>query len=201
LRHNPDVAARTKVAESYVLRELAELRALADPLRQRLLRAFAAKPQTTKQVAHSLKESPTKLYHHVDTLAQAGLLRLVRTQQKRGTLERYYQAAAKQFAVHHNIFRHLSAKRIGPERLFANAFNNALSEIRKNLDHTSKGRTALLQARLCGTPAEAIALREKVQAILQKPKLGRRARTRKTAEETFEILFAIYPIRSRKPLK
>ena len=60
------MAQKKQVAESYVLRELGQVRALTDPLRQRLLRAFAGEPQTTKQVAHSLNENPTKLYHHVE---------------------------------------------------------------------------------------------------------------------------------------
>ena len=108
------MSSKRHVADSYVLRELAQVRALTDPLRQHLLRAFAGEPQTTKQVAHALKENPTKLYHHVDKLASAGLLRLIRTQQKRGTTERYYQATAKQFAVHRDVFRHLSGKKAGP---------------------------------------------------------------------------------------
>src|SRR4051812_9517926 len=94
LSHSLSVVVKKSVSNSYVLRELAQIKALADPLRQRLLRAFAGEPRTTKQVAHDLKENPTKLYHHVDTLAEAGLLKLVETRQNRGTMERYYQAAA-----------------------------------------------------------------------------------------------------------
>jgi DNA-binding transcriptional ArsR family regulator len=193
------------VSESYVLREVGQLKALADPLRQRLLRVFAGEPQTTKQVAHALKESPTKLYHHVDTLAAAGLLRLVRTQQKRGTTERYYQAAAKQFAVHEKIFRHLPApalrlKKTGPGALFDAAFQNALAEIRENVGD-AEGRAALMQARICATPSEAIALRKKIQRLVQNHARPKQTSPAKESAEKFEILLAIYPVQSRKRRK
>jgi DNA-binding transcriptional ArsR family regulator len=197
------VARKNAVSESFVLRELAQIKALADPLRQRLLREFAQTAQTTKQVAHVLKENPTKLYHHVETLAQAGLLKLVRTQQKRGTTERYYQAAAKQFAVDRDIFRHLPrsklapSEKIGPHAVFESAFANVLAEIRENVGDEAKGRAALLQARICATSSEAVALRKKVQRLIQSQTRARRMR--KTAQSTakFEILFAIYSVRSR----
>lgn len=187
------------VSGSFVLRELGQLKALADPLRQRLLRAFAGKPRTTKQVAHCLKEKPTKLYHHVDTLAEAGLLKLVKTQQKRGTTERYYQAAAKKFSVHRNIFRHLHGKASGeqaaPDALFENAFTNALEEIRHQLGKSTSGagNTALLQAQLRVTPTEAVVLRNKIQRLLEnyaERKLPRRSRK---PTDLFEVLLAIYP--------
>ena len=191
------------VPESFVLRELAQIKALADPLRQRLLRAFAQTPQTTKQVAHALKESPTRLYHHVETLAQAGLLKLIRTQQKRGTTERYYQAAAKQFSVHRNIFRHLPGRKIsgsekmGPSAVFESAFESALAEIRENVGEAAEGQSALVQARICATSSGAIALRKKIQQLLQNHVRKRRARGVKKSSDRFEILFAIYPIRPR----
>ena len=193
--------SRNAVPKSFVLRELAQIKALADPLRQRLLREFAQTPQTTKQVANALKENPTKLYHHVEILAQAGLLKLVRTQQKRGTTERYYQAAAKQFSVHRDIFRHLprrkisGSEKIGPHAVFESAFMSALAQIEKNVDGATPGRSALLQAQICATPSEAVALRNRIQRLIQSYTRTKRARKTKSTSK-FEILFALYPGRS-----
>ena len=192
------------IRESFILRDLAQIKALADPLRQRLLRAFAGTPQTTKQIARSLGEKPTKLYHHVDTLAGAGLLKLIETRQKRGTTERYYQAAAKQFSVHRNIFRHLSAatpasEKIAPDALFENAFTSALSDIRDSVaEAATEARSALLQGRICATPAEAAALRKKIQRLLENQAGGKRTRRKKKELDQFEVLLAIYPARSRR---
>jgi len=73
---------------------LDQLRALAHPLRLRMLELFAEGPRTTKQVAQLLGEPPTKLYHHANTLERVGLLRLSKTQQNRGVIEKWYEAAS-----------------------------------------------------------------------------------------------------------
>src|SRR3974390_2121476 len=74
---------------------LDQLRALAHPLRLRMLELFAEGPRTTKQVAQQLGEPPTKLYHHANALERAGLLRLSKTRQNRGAIEKWYEAASE----------------------------------------------------------------------------------------------------------
>ena len=76
-----------------------ELRALAHPLRLKLLEAFAEGPRTTMQVAESLGEPPTRLYHHVNALERAGILALTRTRQVRGTTEKYFEVAKRQIGM------------------------------------------------------------------------------------------------------
>src|SRR5438876_10702154 len=75
--------------------ELAQMRALAHPLRLRIMELLAEQSRTTKQVAELLGQPPTRLYHHVAALERAGLLRLTETRKKRGTLERWYEATAR----------------------------------------------------------------------------------------------------------
>ena len=89
---------RTSAAKDR-LRATQELRALAHPLRLRLLEEFAGAARTTMQVAAALGEPPTRLYHHVNALERAGILRLARTRQVRGTTEKYYEVAKKSFGV------------------------------------------------------------------------------------------------------
>jgi DNA-binding transcriptional ArsR family regulator len=76
-----------------------ELRALAHPLRLRLLEHFARGPRTTMQVATDLGEPPTRLYHHVNALERAGILRLQRTRQVRGTTEKYFELAKRRLGL------------------------------------------------------------------------------------------------------
>jgi DNA-binding transcriptional ArsR family regulator len=61
-------------------------------------------PHTTKQVAESLGEPATKLYHHVAALEKAGLVRLRETRPLRGTVEKYFEAVASRFEVADNVF-------------------------------------------------------------------------------------------------
>jgi hypothetical protein len=44
-------------------------------------------------------EAPRNLYYHVHRLHSAGLIRLVRTEPRRGTVEKFYEAVAKVFTV------------------------------------------------------------------------------------------------------
>ena len=90
--------------ETYRIRDLETVRLLSDPLKLQLLQAFADGPKTTKQVAAELGENITKLYRHVDALHDSGLLRVVEERQKRGTVERTFQAVARRFEADHSLF-------------------------------------------------------------------------------------------------
>jgi DNA-binding transcriptional ArsR family regulator len=97
---------------SLTLSDLDQVKVLADPLRVRILEQLCTEERTTKQVAKLLGEKPTKLYHHVDALARVGLIRLARTRQNRGTIEKYYIAVARQFRGDSRMF---SAADLGSE--------------------------------------------------------------------------------------
>jgi DNA-binding transcriptional ArsR family regulator len=96
--------ADPETPEIYTVSDLEQVKVMADPLRMRLLEHFCKKEMTTKQVAGELGEKPTRLYHHVDALERVGLIRLTRTRQNRGTVEKYYQAVAKMFVAEPTLF-------------------------------------------------------------------------------------------------
>src|SRR5205809_3013600 len=77
-------------------RTLADLRALAHPLRLRMMELFAESPKTTQQVAKLLGQPPTRLYHHVAALERAGLLVLKEKRQRRGAVEKWYAGVSQQ---------------------------------------------------------------------------------------------------------
>ena len=95
------VAGRTGTPSSAADRRRVtqELRALAHPLRLKLLEHFSGGPRTTMQVAAIIGEPPTRLYHHVNALERAGILRLKSTRQVRGTTEKYFEVAKRQFGI------------------------------------------------------------------------------------------------------
>ena len=90
--------------ETYQIKDLTQIRLLADPLKLELLQAFAEREKTTKQVAAELGESVTKLYRHVDALCDAGLLEITHETRKRGTVERTFRAVARRFEADHSLF-------------------------------------------------------------------------------------------------
>ncbi len=87
-----------------VLTDLEQIRVLADPLRIRMLELLCDEELTTKQVARKLDEKATRLYHHVEALERVGLIRLTRTRQNRGTIEKYYIGVAKAFRADAQAF-------------------------------------------------------------------------------------------------
>jgi DNA-binding transcriptional ArsR family regulator len=89
---------------SLTLTDVHQVKVLADPLRIRILEDLCTVERTTKQVAERLGEKPTKLYHHVEALERVGLIRLTRTRQNRGTIEKYYLSVARQFRADSRIF-------------------------------------------------------------------------------------------------
>jgi len=91
-------------ADVYTISNLDQVKVVADPLRVRILETIVLEPRTTKQIAELLGEKPTRLYHHVDALAEAGLIRLVDTRPVRGTTEKYYQAVARSFRTDPGLF-------------------------------------------------------------------------------------------------
>jgi len=109
MTEDPPTDANPQQADVYTLSSLEQVKVLANPLRLRLLEAFCPEARTTKQVAELLEERPTRLYHHVEALAKAGLIRLCDTRQVRGTVEKYYRAVAKTFRADPKIFRQAEA--------------------------------------------------------------------------------------------
>src|SRR5688572_6992339 len=93
------------------LTTLDQMKVLADPLRIRILELLGEE-RTTKQVAGILGLPPTRLYHHVAALERVGLVRLARTQQRRGAVEKYYHAVARAFSADPRLFTSKAAEQV-----------------------------------------------------------------------------------------
>jgi DNA-binding transcriptional ArsR family regulator len=186
----------------HTLNRLEQLKALADPLRLRVLETFAQQPITTKQVAALLGENATKLYHHVQILEEAGLVRLVKTRKNRGTLEKYYRAIARDFVVDRNL---LELTR-GPNRatkdyrsLFVSALEATLAEGRKSvaaglIKSMKEGRNALVYRRhFCGSEAKIKELMGKVQGWIAECQAAKD----QEGGARYAVTIAFYPVRKK----
>jgi DNA-binding transcriptional ArsR family regulator len=76
-------------------REVATLKALADPTRIQILLELGDGSKTVKEVAAALDAGPTKLYYHFKILERAGLIRVTRRRMVSGIEERTYAATAR----------------------------------------------------------------------------------------------------------
>jgi DNA-binding transcriptional ArsR family regulator len=77
----------------------AQLKALAHPLRQRLLYALGEQPATISQLAVSFGQRKGNIGHHLKVLEAAGMVRIVETRQVRGGTEHYYQRTTRRVFV------------------------------------------------------------------------------------------------------
>ena len=96
-------AERDRPADFFLVDTPERLKALADPLRQSLLDQFC-QPATIKQAAGQLGVPVTRLYHHVDQLLAAGLIRIAREEKRRAVSQRFFQAVARRFTVSPSAF-------------------------------------------------------------------------------------------------
>lgn len=78
----------------------AEAKALASPLRLRILRVALHEPRTNKEIAEVLGRNPASVLHHVRTLVDTGfLVEQPRRRGQRGSRELPYLASGKSFFV------------------------------------------------------------------------------------------------------
>jgi len=184
------------------LGDLDQVRALADPLRLRIVEAFSEKPMTTKQVAALLGEKPTRLYHHVQTLERAGLIRLVETRKKRGTVEKYYRAVAGGFMVDRKLLELTKGARKatrGYESLVLSALEAALMEAHKSvaarlIHPVEAGRNALVYRRQFScAEAEIKRLMDKIQGWIEECQ----AAHHEPGDMQYSLTIAFYPIKRK----
>lgn len=74
-----------------------QMKALADPIRHRILGIIQNRPATAKQIADRLKMSPGTIGHHLQVLEAAGLAKVVARRLVRGIVARYYTRTARIF--------------------------------------------------------------------------------------------------------
>ena len=200
----PRTASRGAGAANERRRGVAELRALAHPLRLRLFELFAEKPRTTMQVAQLLGEPPTRLYHHVNALEKAGLLRLRETRPIRGTVEKYFEAVlvTQKVAGSDVLGRSASARqsaRAAASAVFEQARQDLFASLR-DLSAGSEARPILLRMILTASPARAAALRKRllqlvreIQSQCAEPAASARTRKPVVSGERWALTLAFAP--------
>src|SRR5919197_1854310 len=79
-------------SDQLIIRDVATLKALADPLRLEILFELFRGPSTVKSVAAALGVGATRLYYHFKILERAGLIRVAGKRMVSGIEERSFQA-------------------------------------------------------------------------------------------------------------
>jgi DNA-binding transcriptional ArsR family regulator len=80
--------------QTFVVETVTALKALADPVRLRIVMLTEDEPRTVKELAAALELPQTGLYYHVKLLLRAKILRVASRRMVSGIEERRYQAVA-----------------------------------------------------------------------------------------------------------
>jgi len=97
--HEPAIHEGFQPAPFQIVSEPQQLKAFADPLRNRILHLLADREATNQQLAAALGESQAKVLHHVRVLLETGLIVLVAERIKGGNVEKFYRATARLYGI------------------------------------------------------------------------------------------------------
>lgn len=87
------------LADDAELTTAEQVRAISDPLRTTILGLLHERAATVKELAVAVERPRSTVAHHVNVLARAGLVRVVRTRRVRAVEERSYGRTARMFYV------------------------------------------------------------------------------------------------------
>ena len=88
---------------TFIIRDLETLKVISDPLRNQILEALLAAPQTVRQIAEKLGLAPSKLYYHVNMLEQFGFIQIAETRLVANMLEKVYRTSAADIEIDRSL--------------------------------------------------------------------------------------------------
>lgn len=94
-----------EIADTFTVEQFGQLRAIADPLRARILEQLAQRPMTMSQLGEAFGETTAKMHYHVHELEKYGFIRLVEKREHGGFIEKYYRAVARDIHVAPELLR------------------------------------------------------------------------------------------------
>ncbi len=122
----PELPAR------FAITTMEQMKAVADPTRDRILGIIQQQPATAKQVADRLKMAPGTINHHLQVLEAAGLAKVVARRLIRGIVAKYYTRTAR-------IFEYCFAPEIvDRESMSLKILTSARSDLAESLAATSE---------------------------------------------------------------
>ena len=93
----PDRSPGYDLDDELHLDDAAQYRALFEPTRMEIVRLVGQRAATVSQLAEALDRPKGTIGHHVDALADAGLVRVVRTERVRAIEAKYWGRTARTF--------------------------------------------------------------------------------------------------------
>jgi predicted ArsR family transcriptional regulator len=153
--------------EVFKISNLEQVRLLSDPFKLSIMQEFAEGERTTGEVAKALKQPITKLYRHVDALHAAGLLEITQEKQKRGTVERHFQAVGRRFEADHALFADEADEDSGAIRAMFRASEDEVVNAIKSSSNDDDRQAIFVKVRIRGTAEHLADLQRQLTAWVE----------------------------------
>lgn len=129
-------AGEFQPADKLTITSLDTVKVLSDPLRLQILEQMLEQPVTVKQLAAELKIPQTKLYYHINTLEEHGLVRVVSTRVVSGIIEKQYWVTAYSIDLDKTLFAAPGGKGISDEvnALLQTMFDGVRVDLNKSVE-------------------------------------------------------------------
>lgn len=181
--------------EVFKISTLDQVRLLSDPFKLSIVQAFAEGERTTGEVAAALEQPITKLYRHVDALHAAGLLTITREKKKRGTVERYFEAAGRRFEADHSLFADEAGDDDNSIRDMLRAGEDEIVSALRAAEDDDEDAPLVVRLRIKGSPARLRKMQRQLEAWVESVQQDDETDGDSDEWEEAGALVAFYPIR------
>jgi DNA-binding transcriptional ArsR family regulator len=91
----------------FIIKEYDQLKALSDPFRVKLMIRLVEKPYTGQQLSEIFDLSRARIHYHLKELEKLGLIEIVKTEEKNGIVQKFYQSVASGFYPDSSMLPHI----------------------------------------------------------------------------------------------
>ncbi|MGF2617048.1 ArsR family transcriptional regulator [Rossellomorea aquimaris] len=89
-----------------IIRDYNQLKALSDPFRVKLMLRLVESPFTGQQLSEIFDLSRARIHYHLRELEKLGLIEIVKTEEKNGIIQKFYQSVASGFYPDASLMPH-----------------------------------------------------------------------------------------------
>ena len=202
-----DLDQGTAPEEVRYIRDVETLKAISDPTRMRILETMVQRRSpawSVKELAAALDVPQTRLYHHVELLAERDLVRPVERRVVSGIIETRYAVAALSFQLDRSLFAPGSEEglQVLHETLVA-VFDTARAEVEEavrlgtietGVDAPPERRMLVSRGLARLTPARAAELRGRLEALTEEFGADEAADPADPEAHAYGVVLAVYPL-------
>ncbi|MCL4318702.1 MAG: winged helix-turn-helix domain-containing protein [Firmicutes bacterium] len=113
----------------FVVQDYDTLRVLSDPIRMQILGILIGHEKTGKQIADQMKISGSRSHYHLKELEQKNVVKIVRTEEKNGILQKFYRAVAFDYVIDEELLPVIYSKPVLFQDVLVTQLHMAISRI------------------------------------------------------------------------